>query len=256
MQGLGLVGPGLTRWPACERVLQGAEPYRRQPTVIPPPAALPPAERRRTGASVRLALAVGFEAAAQAAIDPAQLPSVFTHSGSDGENLHDICLTLASSARQLSPTRFHNSVHNAPAGYWGIASGSTFPANVLCAHDGSFAAGLIEALTQVLIERRAVLLVASDTGYQEPLRAHRPILDSFGVALVLAPAPAQNALASLALTLTEARAEPMADPELEAVRASIPAARSLPLLERIARREPGAVVLDYLDTLRIAVEVT
>jgi hypothetical protein len=256
VQGIGVLGPGFDSWPSCVRVLTGADGYVRKPTVVPPPAALPAAERRRTGTSVRLALAVGFEAVAQAALDPASLPSVFAHSGSDGENLHGICLTLASSERQLSPTRFHNSVHNAPAGYWGIASGATPPANVLCAYDGSFAAGLLEALTQVALEHRPVLLVASDTGYGEPLHSKRPILDSFGVALVLVPEPAPVSFAGLAVQLTDAPAERMRDRRLEAVRACIPAARSLPLLSRIARREPGAVVIDYLDPKRLAIEVT
>ena len=44
-------------------------------------------------------------------------------------------------------------MHNAASGYWGIATGATPAANALCAYDGSFAAGLLEALTQVVIER-------------------------------------------------------------------------------------------------------
>jgi hypothetical protein len=254
--GIGVLGPGFDSWASCARVLEGADAYVHVPTVVPPPAALPPAERRRTGTSVRMALAVGFEAVAHAELDPASLPSVFAHSGSDGQNLHDICLTLASSTPgQLSPTRFHNSVHNAPAGYWGIASGATPPANVLCAYDGSFAAGLLEAVTQVLLARSPVLLVASDSEYHEPLRSTRPIPDSFGVAMVLAPERARSRLASLSMQLTDAPPELMTDATLETLRASIPAARSLPLLLRIARREPGAVVLDYLDSQRLAIEV-
>jgi hypothetical protein len=255
IQGIGVLGPGLDSWPSCARVLMG-DAYVQKPTVVPPPAALPPAERRRTGTSVRLALAVGFEAVAQAALDPASLISVFAHSGSDGENLHDICLTLASTARQLSPTRFHNSVHNAPAGYWGIASGATPAANVICAYDASFVAGLLDALAQVVLERQPVLLVASDTGYSEPLRSKRPLWDSFAVALVLTPEPGPGTLAGLSVRLTDALPERMTDGRLEAIRAAIPAARGLPLLARIARREPGTVVIDYLDPQRLAIEVT
>ena len=42
---------------------------------------------------------------------------------------------------------------------------------------------------------------------------------------------------------------------LETLRASIPAARSLPLLECLAQQRGGAVVLDYLDTVQLTVEV-
>ena len=102
---------------------------------------------------VKLALAAGLEATRQAGADPAQLPAIFTSSGGDGQNCHEICQALASAERQLSPTRFHNSVHNAAAGYWSIATGATPASNALCAYDASFAAGLLEALTQVAIER-------------------------------------------------------------------------------------------------------
>jgi hypothetical protein len=47
----------------------------------------------------------------------------------------------------------------------------------------------------------------------------------------------------------------MENVELESLRASIPAARSLPLLERLAQQRGGSVVLDYLDTAQLAVEV-
>jgi hypothetical protein len=47
----------------------------------------------------------------------------------------------------------------------------------------------------------------------------------------------------------------MADPELEALRAAIPAARSLPLMRLLADGAAGRVVLEYLDVSRAAVQV-
>ncbi len=52
--------------------------------MVPPLQCLPPAERRRTGGIVKLALAVGLEAVSQAGADAAQLAAVFTSSGGDG----------------------------------------------------------------------------------------------------------------------------------------------------------------------------
>jgi len=154
------------------------------------------------------------------------------------------------------PTRFHNSVHNAPAGYWGIATGATAAANSLCAHDASFAAGLLEALCQVAVEHTAVLLIAYDASYPEPMRSVRPIPDAFGVALLLAPDASTRSLARLGLTLSEAPADRMADPALERLRTSIPAARSLPLLAQLARAAEGSVLIDYLDGARVALQVS
>ncbi len=256
VDGIGLLAPGIGDWPAGARVLTGQTSWARAPTVLPAPECLPSAERRRTGTVVRLALAVGLEAAARAGADPAALAAVFASSGGDGQNCHEICQVLASSERQLSPTRFHNSVHNAAAGYWGIATQATPASNALCAYDASFGAGLLEALTQVTVEGTAVLLIAYDAGYPEPLHRHRPIPDAFGVALALAPAVSAASQARLSATLTEAPANDMADGALDSLRRSIPAARSLPLLAHLARRGSGRVVLDYLAGKRLAVDVS
>ena len=56
--------------------------------------------------------------------DAATLATVFSASGADGHNCHALCEQLATDDRQLSPTRFHNSVHNAAAGYWSVATGA------------------------------------------------------------------------------------------------------------------------------------
>jgi len=256
VEGIGLLGPGIDDWPAGARLLTGETAWVRVPTVLPAPECLPSAERRRTGTVVRLALAVGLEATARAGADPVALAAVFTSSGGDGQNCHEICQVLASAERHLSPTRFHNSVHNAAAGYWGIATGATPASNALCAYDASFAAGLLEALTQVAVERIAVLLIAYDAGYPEPLHRHRPIADAFGVALVLAPAAGAASQARLGASLSDAPADSMAEAALDALRVSIPAARSLPLLAHLARRSSGRVVLDYLAGQRLAVDVS
>lgn len=257
IQGIGLIGPGLMDWQSGARVLAGEEAYTPRPTTVPAPEGLPPAERRRTGATVKLAISVAQQAVAAAAIDCQELPAVFSSSGGDGLICHEICATLASADRQLSPTRFHNSVHNAAAGYWSLATGATAASTALCAHDGSFAAGLLEALALVTVDRVAVLLSAYETSYPEPLRAIRPLPDSFAVALVLTPDPTPQSHARLTATLrpADAAADRLSDPRLEALRAALPAARSLPLLRLLARREPGEVVLDYIGAQRVAVEV-
>jgi hypothetical protein len=256
VQGIGLLGPGLADWEAAAAVLTGASSWTNAATVLPPPQLLPPAERRRTGAIVKLTLAAGLEATRRAAVNAAELAAVFTSSEGDGVNCHEICQMLASDDRQLSPTRFHNSVHNAASGYWGIATGATRPVNALCGHDASFGAGLLEALTQVAIERIPVLLIAYDVGYPEPIHAARPIPDAFAVALLLGPARQTASLAWIEAHLTDASADILSTTSLEGLRRAIPAARALPLLERLAAGRYGDVVLDYLPQARLRVAVT
>ena len=259
IDGVGLLGPGLSDWLQGGAALRGDAAYVAQPTALPVPQILPPAERRRATAVIKLTLATGLEAVSAAGLDAADLATVFTSSGADGRNCHEICAALAGTDRLISPTRFHNSVHNAASGYWGIATGAMAPSAVLCAYDASFAAGLLEALVQVTLSSAPVLLLAYDSDYPEPLRRVRTIPDSFGVALALAPAPGARSLARLALhpaePFTAAPATRMDEPALEALRTAIPAARALPLLRALARAEYGTLALDHLPNQQLAVEL-
>jgi hypothetical protein len=255
IEGIGLLGPGLPDWLTSREVLSGQQPYQPHKTVLPSAALLPAAERRRSCAIVKLTLATGLEAIAAAGLDAASLPSVFSSSGGDGETCHTICEMLASDDRQISPTRFHNSVHNVAAGYWSIATGAMTPSSVLGAFDASFGAGLLEALTQVIVDDTRTVLLACDTPYPEPLYSARPIPDAFGVALVLAPQRSVRALAQITVCLTDASADQLDHAALENLRTAIPAARGLPLLRGITLRQEQHVVLDYLDSTRLAVTI-
>jgi len=273
IEGLGLLGPGLDGWTNSGAVLEGRSLYVRQPTNVPIPDGLPPAERRRLGLVVKLALNVGLEAISKAGVEPDALPAVFASSGGDGQNCHEICQGLANDERLISPTRFHNSVHNAAAGYWSIATRSRAASNALCAFDWSFGAGLLEAMTQVVVDQTRVLLVAYDAPYPQPLFAKRPIPEAFGVAFVLAPlrddmagtsaesrgvaaaVGSAGTLGRLMLELSDSPPDRMGNADLEALRASIPAARSLPLLQQLAQRKAGVVNIEYLDGRSLAVEV-
>jgi Beta-ketoacyl synthase, N-terminal domain len=255
VSGLGVLGPGLANWPETAAVLSGQQAYRPAATVLPMPTILPAAERRRTGRVVKLALGIALEATSQAGENPAALASVFTSSGADGHNCHELCHALSLPGREISPTRFANSVHNAAAGYWSIATGAMVESNVLCAFDASFTAGLLEALTQVAVDRAPVLLVAYDSEYPQPLHAKRPLPDVFGVALVLTPDRRPCSLAKLDAALTGSSFDRLADPGLEALRCAIPAARSLPLLSLLATRSGGTAIIEYLDVSRLEVQI-
>ena len=255
IDGIGLLGPGLNDWPGSQAVLSGMAAYQPQKTVLTAPQILPAAERRRAGALVKLTLATGLEAVTAAGLDAASLPIVFSASGGDGENCHAICEVLASHDRQISPTRFHNSVHNAAAGYWSIATGAMTSASVLCAFDACFGAGLLEALTQVGVDHTRCLLLACDTPYPQPLHGVRPIIDALGIALVLSPGRSARSIAHITVSLSESTADVFDNADFETLRNGIPAARGLPLLAAFAQRRDKRVVLDYFDYSRLAVDI-
>ncbi len=241
INGIGLLGPGLADWAGGAALLRQPAQWLRKPTEVPLPHRLPATERRRAGALVKAAIVVADQAvaAAGADIDAATLATVFTSSTGDPLNCHLLCEALAAPTRLMSPTRFTNSVHNAPAGYWHIAAASRAPSTSLGAFDASFAAGLLEAAVQVHTSGAPVLLVSVDLPYPEPLHSKRPVADTLATALLLAPAGGRGLQLALC---DEQPATPCADADLEAVRQGIPAARALPLLAALAA--PGAAVVD------------
>lgn len=259
IEGIGLLGPGLDSWPAAQAVLRGEQAHAFAPTTLPAPPRLPPAERRRAGPVIRLAMAAAEEAVAQAGADPQTLPTVFASSGGEGANCHSLCETLASPNPLISPTRFTNSVHNAASGYWHIAVGSRATSTSLCAFDGSFGAGLVEAVTLIGVLGEPLLLVAYDLPYPEPLNSVRPLRDNFGLAFVLSPTRTERTLARLHVTLADSQVSsaPAAcgDASLDALRTSIPAAAALPLLQALARGGANGVTLAYLPQLHLQATV-
>ena len=255
IEGIGCIAPGLPDWPSARAVLRGEQPLLPAPSLLPTPTLLPPAERRRASRVVKVALAVGLEAIAQAGADASTLATVFAASGADGHNCHALCEQLATDDRQVSPTRFHNSVHNAAAGYWGIATKAMAPCQVISAYDACFGAGLLDTLGQVIVDRQPTLLIAYDSEYPEPIFAKRPVPDVAGVSLLLTPARSERSLACITVTPGTDAADTLADPALEALRNSIPALRTLPLLARLARGEAGSVCLDYLPPMQLTVSI-
>ena len=243
-------------WATARAVLRGEVPYVHAPSLLPVPTRLPPAERRRASRVIKLALGLGLEAVAQAGADAALLATVFSASGADGHNCHLLCEQLATDDRQISPTRFHNSVHNAAAGYWGIATHCMAPCQVIGAFDASLGAGLIDAMGQVVCSAAPVLLVAYDSEYPQPLFAKRDTPDAAGVALVLSSQQGPHSLASIRLRTTQAAAAPMQEPALEQLRQQVPALRALPMLQAIARAQAGRVVLDYLAPQQLDLEIS
>ncbi|WP_308389619.1 beta-ketoacyl synthase chain length factor [Acidithiobacillus sp. AMEEHan] len=257
IEGIGLLAPGLSGWPASQDVLAGIIPYQGTLTPLPMATLLPSNERRRAPEIVRVALAVGLEALTSSQRNPAQLPAVFASSGGEGNTIHEIMCTLADAEPALSPTHFHNSVHNVCAGYWSIATGSHQATTSVCAYDGSFAAGLLEAGAQAQISG-AALLIAYDMPYPAPLGDIRSIgAPFFGIAFVLASAPSPMSVACLSMaTGTETEPTLVPNPSLEVLRRHTPAARCLPLLCALAEKQPQVVVLDYLPGYSLPLEIS
>jgi hypothetical protein len=253
LAGIGLLGPGLPGWTAARRVLAGEIPWETSTPVLPPPALLAANERRRAGQPVRLALAVCDEAVRMSGLSPATLNGVFGSANGEGVILHELLTTLASETPQLSPTKFHNSVHNAVAGYWAMAAQCSTPTTSLSAAGETFAATLMTAFAELAAEHTSVLACAYDVPLPEPLAGRADESCVFGCAFVLTPNVMPGTLGRMRLMSRAGRFAPTAVAVTEGtaftdLAGRNAAAQSLALLQAIATGRPASVPLGLLET--------
>lgn len=187
IEGVAFWASRLPGWDLAQAVIRGEQPAPEAPSARPAPTLLAPTERRRAPDTVAIALEVASRACEAAGRKPADLPSVFASTHGDTAISDYMCATLAATPTLISPIKFHNSVHNAAAGYWSIGTGSLAPYTALSAFEYTFGAGLLEAATQVVCEHRPVLYVVFDIEAKGPLGTMAASRGLLGAALVLAP---------------------------------------------------------------------
>jgi len=203
IESVAVLAPGFPDWDGAQAVLSGRAPFQAAPLAPCAPASLSPVERRRSSPTVRLAMAAAEQALQRTAIAPQDMALVFASPEAEGLITHQLCEALAGS-REISPTIFHNSVHNAPSGYYSIAMKAKLGATSICRGPWTFAAGLLAAAVQTLCDGVPVLFVCYDSPMPSPLSDSMPVVDATAIALVIAPAAADATLASWEIAIAPA----------------------------------------------------
>lgn len=254
VDGIALWAPTLTDWAAARSAFRGESALLDPPARRPPAELLAPTERRRAPDTVAIALEVASRAVAQAGRTPGELPSIFTSAHGDLAINDYMCATLVNEPMAISPTKFHNSVHNAAAGYWTIGTGCMQASTALTAFTRSFAHGMLEAISQASADQRPVLLVAYDIAACGALASVTESRGMLAVALVLNPQAGPHTLGSLDWSLQHGRTAP-APLTSDAARSldTNAIADCLPLMERIAHGD-GETLLPLGDALALKLE--
>lgn len=222
------------------------------------PELIPARERRRAPAAVKMAVEVMDQACRMADMDPTDVATVFGSGMGDMQITDYICRTLADAPRMVSPTKFHNSVHNASTGYWSIATGSHFAANAISAYSDTVAASLLEGAVQAVEEELPVLVALEEIAAPQPFRSVIDVDEPLAAALLVTPKGYSAApLASLRL---EVHAEEAGEPASPAVAGAEFnnnfAAQLLPLLAALAHGEASthALPLSRASSLGLSLE--
>jgi Beta-ketoacyl synthase, N-terminal domain len=257
VDGIALWAPEWPNWSTAQEALLGKSAHvdglnlTPSPFHAPSPSLLTPAERRRAPATVALALEVATAAAAMSGLNAAELNTVFTSVHGDLAINHAMCRALIEAPLLVSPTKFINSVHNAPAGYWAIATGCRQTSTALSAFDQSFTAGLFEAALQAVADDQTVLLVGYDMAASGPLADVAQSRGPLAVGLVLSPRERATSKCVLTVnlrTLSDAAPTPCRSAASSSL-ASYGMKEALPLMEALAaciRSQPNAVTMDTL----------
>jgi hypothetical protein len=185
---LGAWGDGFASWSDLENLLvnnsvDGADTVAAGPK----PDIIPANERRRAPLPVRLAVETSWQATQAAGMNPQELSCVFVSSYGDTQLTDYMCKELASENKQLSPTKFHNSVHNAAAGYWTISTGCVKAANSVAGFAESISLALMEAVIQCNFEQQPMLITFFDAPVTQVLQNVLGEGSIFAISMVILP---------------------------------------------------------------------
>ncbi len=185
--GIGAWGPKFQNWYELSEILYSKSEGNEETPKAPKPEVIPANERRRAPLSVRLAVESSWQAVQNAGLDPVNLPCVFVSGIGDTQLTDYMCKVLAGENKALSPTKFHNSVHNAAAGYWTISTGCMQAANSVAGYQESVSLTLMEALIQCQAENKPLLITFYDAPSSEVLKELLKNEEAFSASLVIAP---------------------------------------------------------------------
>jgi hypothetical protein len=257
-EGVAFWASRLPGWDVARAVIRGEQAAPEATMSRPAPALLGPTERRRAPDTVAVALEVAARACAAAGRSPRELPAVFASTHGDLQISDYMCATLVDTPALISPIKFHNSVHNAAAGYWSIGTSSHAPYTAISAFHHTFGAGLLEAAVQIACEQQPVLYVAFDVEAKGALSTMAPSRGLVGVALVLAPASAARP-GSRRLTMRIADEPCGATPPRSAAAALVAdnaLAPCMPLLEALAADLPATLQLTLGERTVLNIQVS
>ena len=243
---LGGCGPGAARRGGCP----GAAGTAAGADAARPDRAAPRAGHRRRSRSKSLPAPARAPARIRS-----ELPSVFASTHGDLAISDYMSETLASTPTLVSPIRFHNSVHNAAAGYWTIGTGCDEPYTALTAYEDTFGEGLLEALTQAACGDRAVLLVAYDIEARGPLATMVSSRGILGAGLVVSPHAQEGSLARVRWRTRRGGEITVAlDCNAELV-AGNAMATCLPFFEALARSERRTLCVGLSPALSLEMDI-
>ena len=124
--------------------------------------------RRRTAPLTKMSIDVIQAAAAEANADLAEATLVLSSGWGEMETTIALLGQLAEAEPQLSPTLFHNSVHNTATGYLSIAVGNRHGSTAIGAGGEGLASAMVEAFCSLAGAEGDVIVAVADEAIPAP----------------------------------------------------------------------------------------
>jgi hypothetical protein len=237
VRSVGLWTPGFASPEAWCR----AEPDAEESANTPPARLLEGNLRRRAPGLSRMSVEVFEQAALRAGCDAAVTPSVWATAHGEHTTALRLLKMMLRGEGKLSPTHFHNSVHNTPSGYASIATGNVSSSTTLTGGAELVMSALLEAWCRLATGGGDVLVVLADERLETPF-------ESPGMTAPLALSFCLSARPDGACAvLSDLRRDAVAPIKAQAPFGPLYVSAALPLLQQIVGRRPGTVALE-LDT--------
>ena len=242
--GLGIWSPFFANW---EDFRHGVETGHWRSDVELQPRLMPSRERRRAPQFVKMAVEVMNQACDMATAEPNDVATVFSSVMGDMEITDYLCRELSNTPKFVSPTKFHNAVHNAAPGYWSITTDAFSAGNAISAFEYTPTMALLEACIQAAEEDQPVLLVTQELTAPQPLMIACPSEQPFSAGLLIAPPGRSNKpLYSLEFIIETTQCQwPSLSKDLDQFLGTNMSARLLPLLSKLVsltnNSEPAAI---------------
>ncbi|WP_299081974.1 beta-ketoacyl synthase chain length factor [uncultured Paraglaciecola sp.] len=168
---------------------QSGEKHLTEDLALPKLAAIPAMQRRRLSPFAKVALHCALEASGH---HQAEVPCVFSSRHGDLHRTTSLIENIAEN-KDLSPTQFGLSVHNAAAGLFSIFTGNRAPLSAIAGGQSSFMQGLLDSVAKLHANQLSqILYVYCDLSVPDCYRPYVTDDSSIGVGLLIEKANGNN----------------------------------------------------------------
>jgi hypothetical protein len=200
--------------------------------------------RRRASALTRISVEVFDQATRAAGVDPSTIPTIWATAHGEHGTAIKLLKMMVRGEGKVSPTHFHNSVHNTPSAYASIAVGNGSASTTLTGGPELVSSAILEAFCHLDAGTPEVVVVLGD----EPLHApfdRGDMQEPLAISFVFASDPERASF-----KLSNLRRERLPSIKPHERLGGLYVSAGLPLLEHVVSRRPGTIPLEIEEQRR------